>query len=355
MYDEEGNSLIIPLRSACRSELRSPKKRFIVTERIEDESIIVIPSPKTSPKMSRMEAYYNKYFRERNKQVEFVEEGHTYYINGSRTNVMSVTTFIDEVALPSTFNADYVSNRILNGEDYKNNTSPYSGKTAAEIRQIWQMQRYEAADHGTKVHWAVERALRAYDRNEPLSSIPNLPAAFVAFMAHNPRMKPVAVETPVYDQDLRLAGTFDILMELEPDLNPFDGGAAQTKKTILIDLKTSQRDVSPSDLFECNVKDKPSNLNPESTTAGRIPLRSKRHPHLQSFSDSDFTHWLVQTNIYADLLAKHYKINVDEIYILQIPSRDLADVQYNLIPVSRMSMEPLFATRQAQLRQLFNY
>ena len=89
---------------------------------------------------------------ERDSRIVFDEGPHIYYIDGSSHEYVSVTTFNHHNF--EHFDADKIIKNMMTSKKW--HLSKYYGKTVDEIKAMWDKNRDEAADAGTKMHYDIE-------------------------------------------------------------------------------------------------------------------------------------------------------------------------------------------------------
>lgn len=205
----------------------------------------------------------------RDKDVEFDEPAHKYTIKGC-TDFTSVTTFIG--TLFEKFDADAVVTKMMKGRNWAN--SKYYGMSAEEIKQQWADAGTEAAAEGTKMHAEIENYYKT-NREQP-SVITAEFAQFLAF-AENFKLRPYRSEWRVYDEDIKIVGTVDMLFETP------DG------KICIYDWKRAKK------------IEKFDNWGKRCT-----------HPLLSHVHDTNFWHYALQLNLYQYILENKYGLTVCE-------------------------------------------
>lgn len=154
--------------------------------------------------------------------LQFVEEGHKYFINGKELTSVSVTThlFKEEINVDELAQGTYERN-------FDNEMSKYYRMTVDEIKEMWKKISSDACSHGTERHEFGESCfyymIGQYDKilpsykdrlQEDGGFLANDPKeeAVVKFYEKIPKeLIPILAETKVYDEELGYAGTFDIL------------------------------------------------------------------------------------------------------------------------------------------------
>ena len=212
----------------------------------------------------------NKHLRDNN--ISFKEEGHIYDINGDKTYT-SVTTWIH--SLFEHFDADKIINNMMNSSNWTK--SKYYGKTPDEIKKLWDNNRDQAASAGTKMHYDIE----CYYNECPNENDSIEYSYFNNFLLRFPDLKPYRTEMTVFHEDLKLAGSIDMIFE-----NP-DG-------TLLI-----------YDWKRCKEIVKTSGFNKYSTNQviGHLP-------------DTNYWHYCLQLKTYKAILESKYDKKVVGLYLV---------------------------------------
>jgi hypothetical protein len=100
----------------------------------------------------------------RDLRIEFVEDTHTYYIDGDSTNIMSTTTFIHSFF--GHFDPDAIIAKMMNSPKWQQ--SKYYGMTPEQIKKQWADNGASASESGTAMHLAIEQYYNeAYDVIDP--------------------------------------------------------------------------------------------------------------------------------------------------------------------------------------------
>ena len=179
----------------------------------------------------------------RDALIEFDAGPHKYTCAGE-DGYMSVTTW-NHTHFPK-FDADAIITKMMSNKRTWLN-SPYYGKTREEIKAGWDKNRDEAAAAGTAMHYAIECYYRGALPPTPPDSVEgsstsgadSSPEAgawacvaggcppdagvrgqsplFVAFLAAHPHLKPYRTEWMIFNEDVKLAGSIDMVYENESD------------------------------------------------------------------------------------------------------------------------------------------
>jgi hypothetical protein len=176
---------------------------------------------------------------ERDKFLHFEEKWHKYTItNDANSKYMSVTKW-NHSHFP-VFNADLVIRKMMAGKNWNENNK-YWGMTPAQIKKLWNDNGATASGAGTKLHLDIECFMNQYlvDENDNLvvtdhemliesynedkeagDCVINNDTVewgyFMGFVAEQCADKtPYRTEWMVYDKELKLAGSMDMVYENE--------------------------------------------------------------------------------------------------------------------------------------------
>ena len=254
----------------------------------------------------------------RDSNIIFEEKEHKYTICGEE-GYTSVTTWIHTHF--GHFDADAIISTMMSSKKWT--SSPYYNKTREEIKAEWDKNRDEAANAGTQLHYAIE----CYYNNVINDVIDDVKVQdskvqdskeynyFMNFVKSNPQLKPYRTEWMVYHEDIKIAGSIDMVYE-----NP-DG-------TLMIyDWKRSKE-----------IKKTPS-FNKYSTT-----------DCISHLPDTNFWHYALQLNIYKAILQEKYGKIVTDLYLVGLHP-DNKNNNYILLKVPDLQNEikDLFELRKTQI------
>lgn len=213
----------------------------------------------------------------RDSRIQFVEEGHRYFIDGLE-GYISTTTIVH--AWFDAFDADAVIAKMMRSSRWS--TSKYHGMTADAIKTLWQNKGDEAARLGTLMHERIEYfyndAIPEWDalRGEAgLREILPEQEQFRAFqegVVQKRGLIPYRTEWCVFDDVHKISGSIDMTYQVDPD-DPNTLEIYDWKRTA--ELKDSNH-------FQC----------------GKAPLE-----HLP---DAKFWHYALQLNVYRYILETFY-------------------------------------------------
>ena len=146
---------------------------------------------------------------QRDAHISFDEGPHIYTIDGD-SDYMSVTSW-NSTLFPK-FDADSVISKMMNSPRWSK--SPYFGMTREEIKMKWNNDGIEASEAGTKMHYNIECFYNGMDVEDDGSLEWKYFREFNEAVGNE--LTPYRTEWMVWDKELRLAGSVDMLFE-NPD------------------------------------------------------------------------------------------------------------------------------------------
>jgi hypothetical protein len=235
-----------------------------------------------------------KFPHERDNNIQFEEKGHIYTINGKR-GYTSVTTWIKQFF--KKFDADKIISNMMKSANWA--TSKYYGMTPEEIKLLWNSNGDNAAKLGTDMHKMFENYYNGIEVNGTGIEF----EYFQNFIKDNVDLVPFRSEWLVYDEDLKLSGSVDMLfMNEDGTLSIYDWKRC----------KSLEKFVSYNQFA----------LDPIS----HIP-------------DTNFWHYSIQLNTYKLIIERKYGYKVKDMYLICIhPELDTNYQKHEVLP---MDMTPL--------------
>lgn len=209
----------------------------------------------------------------RDKRIVFEEEPHLYYIDGSCDGYMSVTTFNHSHF--EHFDADNIIKKMMSSEKWTQNK--YYGLTPQQIKDKWNKNRDDAASAGTKMHYDIE----CYYNNSPNENDSIEYQYFQCFLKDHSHLKPYRTEWTVFHEDLKLAGSIDMVFQNNDD-------------TLSIYDWKRCREISKTNGF-----DKWGNKE-----------------CIEHLPDSNYWHYCLQLNTYKAILEEKYNKTVTDLYLV---------------------------------------
>jgi len=247
----------------------------------------------------------------RDANIVFKDEGHIYTIKHAGClegdkGFTSVTTWIH--SLFEKFDADKIINNMMKSSKLPDNK--YYGMTKDEIKQLWEKNRVEASGAGTKLHFDIECT---YNKMQ-ISNDSVEYKYFLNFYNAYKHLEPYRTEMLVYDEELRLAGSIDMIFRCE------DGTLE------IYDWKRSKK----------IVKANKWNKWIKSSVINYLP-------------DTNYWHYALQLNTYKAILIKNYGMNVKDLFLVILHPDNKS---YLRIPVVDLQEEikVLFLERQKLLQ-----
>ena len=273
----------------------------------------------------------------RDALIEFDAGPHKYTCAGE-AGYMSVTTW-NHTHFPK-FDADAIITKMMSNKRTWLN-SPYYGKTREEIKAGWDKNRDEAAAAGTAMHYAIECYYRGALPPTPPDSVegssnvgaessPNTGAwgcppdagvrgqspLFVAFLAAHPHLKPYRTEWMIFNEDIKLAGSVDMVYENESD-----------GSLMIYDWKRC-KDIKKTNSF------------------GAFALTEC----ISHLPDTNFWHYALQLNTYKAILEAKYEKKVSQMCLVCLHP-NLPTYEIHIVPELTEEMADLFALRRADLNK----
>jgi ATP-dependent exoDNAse (exonuclease V) beta subunit len=260
----------------------------------------------------------------RDSNIKFYEDGHKYTIlSDPESKYTSVTTWVHS-HFPK-FDSDLIIKNMMKGKGWKEGHK-YWGMSVEEIKAQWNSNKDNVAGAGTNLHYDIEcfmndkRFLFRYthkelyeiynsDNNEEKkNSKPKEWKYFINFVKDTPNLKPYRTEWTVYDEDLKLAGSIDMVYENE------DGT------------------ISIYDWKRCKEITRINNFN-------KYALKEC----INYMPDSNFWHYCVQLNTYKEIIERKYNKIVKELYLVRLhPDADENNYELIKLPIITKEMNSLF-------------
>ena len=231
--------------------------------------------------------------------ISFDEGPHIYTINGE-SNYDSVTTFIGEHF--EKFDADKIIDRMMKGKNWTQ--SKYYGKTKDEIKELWKNNGSQSADLGTELHKDIEYFYNHCEVNNKSIEY----KYFLKFNQANDHLTPYRTEWMIWDKTHRLAGSIDMIYELNGELVMFDW--KRTKEL-----------------------EKYSKYN-----------KSSKTECISHIPDTKFWKYALQQNIYKYILESNYDVKIKEMNLLVLHPTNNSYLTFKL-PNLQKEVSDLFNER----------
>ena len=265
---------------------------------------------------------------ERDSQIKFYARGHKYEIKSDPNSKYTSVTTWNHKHFPK-FDADAVIQNIFNskgwGPDHK-----YWGQTSEQIKASWKSNGDAVSGAGTSLHERIENFMndKRFDfvythkhlyevyKGDYTEADPQVEwEYFLHFIGDHPELKPYRTEWMIYDEDLKLAGSIDMVYE-----NP-DGTLT------IYDWKRS-KEIS-----------KVNNWN-----------KFALNPLICHMPDTNFWHYALQLNTYKAILERKYGKTVTKLCLVRLHP-DAKEQTYELLEVPFLTKEisDLFEERQNEV------
>lgn len=275
-----------------------------------------------SPVLKRRNAH------ERDSQIKFYSRGHKYEIKSDiKSKYTSVTTW-NHKHFPK-FDADSVIQNIFNSKSW-GPEHKYWGQTAEQIKASWKSNGDVVAGAGTNLHERIENFMNNkkldFDyRQKHLYEVYNTDYKqvdsqveweyFLHFVRDHPDLKPYRTEWMIYDEDLKLAGSIDMVYENQ------DGTLS------IYDWKRCKEIVAIN------------NWN-----------KFALNPLIIHLPDTNFWHYALQLNTYKAILERKYGKTVTKLCLVRLhPDADEQTYELLEVPILTNEISELFKERQKEV------
>ena len=265
---------------------------------------------------------------DRDQYIQFFEEDHKYVITNDPENKYTSVTTWNHTHFPI-FNANLIIKNMMNGKNWKEGHK-YWGLTAEEIKKQWSNNSSAVSGAGTNLHYEIECFMNnpyagEYKHAElhdnylkELNSKEQKAIEwdyFINFVKDHPELKPYRTEWTIYDEDLKISGSIDMVYE-----NP-DGALS------IYDWKRS-KEITRINNFK----------------------KSAINKLICHMPDSNFWHYALQLNTYKRILERKYGKVVTDLYLVRLHP-DAEEKNYELIKLPDLTKEidELFEERKQKL------
>jgi hypothetical protein len=265
----------------------------------------------------------------RDKNIKFYEPTHTYtIIPDAKSKYKSVTTW-NHSHFPH-FDADDIIKKMMRSKGWKEGHK-YWGLTAAQIKAQWSANGAAVSGAGTNMHFDIECFMNNsnikfpdYKHSDLLENYlekgetPNMTLEWQYFMNYvkdTLHLKPYRTEWTIYHEDLKLAGSIDMIYE-----NP-DGTLA------IYDWKRAK------DITRVN-------------TFGKYAVTDC----ISHMPDTNYWHYALQLNTYKAILEEKYDKKITDLYLVRLHP-DAEEKNYELIKLPDLTVEinELFELRRKEI------
>ena len=247
----------------------------------------------------------------RDKCISFDEGPHIYTINGDSV-YMSVTTWNHSHFEP--FDADKIIDKMMMGRKW-GPAHKYWGQTKEEIKAGWKANGKAASEAGTNMHYNIECFYNDMDVEIDLDCI-----EFDYFLDfendYGQYMKPYRTEWMIWDQELKFAGSIDMIFEnSDGTLEIYDWKRS-------VGIKKENR------------------------------WQSSITPCIAHLPDSNYWHYCLQLNTYKALLEKNYGKKIRGMYLVCLhPNNENKSYQRIKVKDLQKEVKDLFSLRKKMLKK----
>ena len=268
----------------------------------------------------------------RDADIQFIEEGHKYIIIPDPTNKYTSVTTWNHSHFPE-FDADKIIKSMMKGRGWKDGHK-YWGLSPEAIKLQWSTNAANVSGAGTDLHYEIECFMNECELDPGYShkelyehylantkpcereSKPLEWEYFIHFIRDTPNLKPYRTEWIIYHEDVKIAGSIDMLYE-----NP-DGSLS------IYDWKRSK------EITKVNMWDKFANTQ-----------------SISQMPDSNFWHYALQLNTYKTILEAKYDKIVKDLYLVRLHP-NAVEKTYELLKVPDLSSDitELFDQRLKQIK-----
>jgi len=248
----------------------------------------------------------------RDELIQFEETGHRYKIQGD-TSYKSVTGWVHDQF--EAFDADKIIDKMMASKKWPK--SPYFGKTKEEIKEQWSTNSTAVASEGTRLHKDIENFMNQSVNKEKITHAdllehyqPNGNESiewqyFLRFVKNTPHLVPFRSEWVVFNEDIRICGTIDMVYEKA------DG-------TLMIYDWKRCKEISPNGW-------------------------SKFSKTIQHIPDSNFWHYSLQLNMYKYILEEKYDKVVSNICLVKLhPNNKSQTYEIMSLPILKKEIEMFY-------------
>lgn len=210
----------------------------------------------------------------RDERIRFVEDTHTYYVDGSCAGYTSSTTLVHQ--LFEKFDADKIIGKMMRSPKWR--FSPYYGMTISQIKDKWDNQRDFAANAGTSMHENIENYYNKKDHSTDTKEF----GFFKSFEEDHEHLKPYRSEWVVFDEEAKVSGSIDMIY--------YDG--EDTSSLVIADWKRS-KEIKMENRWQRGIS-----------------------PHTNHLDDCNFIHYSLQLSIYKYILEKNYGKKISSCFLV---------------------------------------
>ena len=258
---------------------------------------------------------------ERDQNIVFIEHGHKYIIQTDLNSKYTSVTTWNHSHFPH-FDADAIIKKMMSSKSW-NKDHKYWNQTPDQIKKTWDSNKNNVSSAGTDLHFQIECFMNnpnipldyqhsdlelcyQEEQKRKLEKEKDLSIEWTYFLKYikdTPNFKPYRTEWIIYHEDLKLAGSIDMVYE-NPDgtLNIYDWKRA--------------KNISPVNYFN------------------QFALTQE----ISHLPDSNFWHYALQLNTYKAILEDKYNKKIQDLYLVRLHP-DAEEKSYELIKIPDLQKE----------------
>lgn len=254
----------------------------------------------------------------RDSLIVFKEEGHEYFVEGELCNKsdgwLSSTGWVHSPDFFDHFDPDTTITRMMRSKNWPN--SKYYGMTREQIKNQWAAAGNKACRIGSLFHLGCPESFYNMQPMTDDGDISFLKTQFIKFVQEHQHLEPYRTEFFVFDNDLKLTGSIDMLFRDRDDKNVF----------YIYDWKISKEICTQRPQF----------------------AKRPKHGDLKAFWDCNYTHYSMQLGLYKYILNTNYGMNVTDLYLIRfyhnyegydkIPCLEMQDIIADLMEKRKMRL-----------------
>ena len=243
---------------------------------------------------------------ERDSHITFDEGPHIYTIDGD-SSFTSCTTWIHSHF--GHFDAEKTLDKIFNSKKINDPSYKYYNMTRDQIRESWSGN--EASKLGTLLHYDIECYYNEWEvKNDSVEY-----SYFLKFANEYKNLKAYRTEWMIYDKELQLAGSIDMVFQDE------------TGEFWIYDWKRSK----------------------EISTEAYGNKRSHT-PCISHLPDANFYHYSLQLNVYRRILETKYGLTIKGMCLVRVHPNNYFETYERIeVPFMNNEVTALFNHRLAQV------
>jgi ATP-dependent exoDNAse (exonuclease V) beta subunit len=249
----------------------------------------------------------------RDEFILFDEPTHKYTITTDPDSTYTSVTTWNHTHFAK-FDADKIIEKMMTGKNW-NPENKYWGLTQQDIKDLWKKNADDVSSSGTNMHYEIECFMNQIEmknktythqtllenylqKRDPIETFESPEwKYFLQFVEENPHMRPYRTEWMIYDEDIKLSGSIDMVYEND------DGTLS------IYDWKRA-KEITKTNKFN------------------KYATRQCIH-HIP---DTNFWHYALQLNTYKTILERKYGRVVKELFLVRLHP-DATEETYELISV----------------------